>query len=323
MQRAYDDMAERYLFPVQESVTLATLGVPPYSPPPKDWDSDDPASEWTAPGMESPGAGTPFADMVRTSNPMADAGAWRDDNRAPFWILDDARAQSGASFDDYVRTIDPRANPNLWRADDSAPRYAGSDDSAGYAVSYDPRAAALGAVRIPGLPKDAAEWALHHRSPGRGGDAETPAQLASILERWIGLELLGADFTPHGRGGYPSIGGGGGGGGGAGGSNTPGGSLPSPGGPIYRAGGPHPGNLKARLGEDLSFWKTLSDRYPTPPGKQPIFRPGKPYIEVDPSKLPPGAVYPDNVPPGHMTVWRWVPWQAIKDAIIGGGKFPK
>ena len=41
---------------------------------------------------------------------------------------------------------------------------------------------------------------------------------------------------------------------------------------------------------------------PYPKGKQPVFRPGHDYIEVNSSKLPPGSVIPDDVPPGHVTV---------------------
>ncbi len=242
IRNVFPEMAGRYVLP-SEGVTLATLGVPPYSPPPEDWDGDDRASfgsaevsgpsdvspfgamPWAASETTVSGARTSFVDMLRTISPTAEPDVWRQDNRAPFWSLDDQRALSRSSFDDLVRTIDPRADPDLWREDDSAPRYAGWDDPTGYAVPYDPRAVARGAVRVPKSREKAAEWVWHDRLPGRVGGAETPAQLASMLERWIGLELLGADFTPHGRGGYPSISGGGIGAGGGGGSG--GGSRPS------------------------------------------------------------------------------------------------
>jgi hypothetical protein len=145
---------------------------------------------------------------------VAEPGVWRDDNIAPFWSPDASRAISSPSFDDYVRTIDPGVDPDIWR-EYSVPQY----DS--YPVPYDPRAAALGAFRIPGMPEDAAEWELRERSPA-GADATSPTQLAAMWNRIFGLEL-GADFTPSPRGGYPGMtrgGGGGGGGGGAGGGTT-------------------------------------------------------------------------------------------------------
>ena len=143
---------------------------------------------------------------------MAEPGVWRDDNRAPFWIPDGARAFSGPSFDDYVRAIDPSVDPDVWR-EYSAPQY----DS--YHVPFDPRAAALGAFRIPGLPDEAAEWELRERSPA-GADAMSPVQLAArkrfspagiLLERiWRmigGVPGRRADGpparAPHGRKGYP------------------------------------------------------------------------------------------------------------------------
>jgi len=60
-------------------------------------------------------------------------------------------------------------------------------------------------------------------------------------------------------------------------------------------------------------------------------RPGKPYIEVDTSKLPPGSVIPDGgtvvngvkMPYGHVSV-KATP-EEIVNAInkAGSGKFPK
>lgn len=150
MQNVFYDMAGRYLLPT-DGVTLASLGAPPYSPPGEDWDGEDPvsfgpelsdpagsigAAPWAAPETAAPGAGISFADMVRTISPEADADVWREENSAPFWILDDTRAQSSPRFDDYVRTIDPRNDPDIWRVDDTAPRYAAWDDPAGYSVPH-------------------------------------------------------------------------------------------------------------------------------------------------------------------------------------------
>jgi len=52
-------------------------------------------------------------------------------------------------------------------------------------------------------------------------------------------------------------------------------------------------------------------------------KPGKPFIAVDTSKLPPGSVVPDNIPPGHVSV------KATAEQIVNAidksksGKFPK
>lgn len=48
--------------------------------------------------------------------------------------------------------------------------------------------------------------------------------------------------------------------------------------------------------------------------------PGKEYMEVDPSTLPPGSVHLDNVPPGHATIRRTVPWGEIKKAVTDRGQ---
>src|ERR1043165_2542003 len=67
MYRTLDDFEGRYdvvhdVVPPGEGVSLATLGVMPYSPPDPAWEDDDrmPA----APDMEAPGIS--FADLVRT-----------------------------------------------------------------------------------------------------------------------------------------------------------------------------------------------------------------------------------------------------------------
>jgi len=95
---------------------------------------------------------------------------------------------------------------------------------------------------------------------------------------------------------------------------------------IYREGTPSPSNLKLRPGEEaLSFRDSLSN--PIPKGERPVLRPGKNYIGIDTSKLPPGSVVPDGVPgsavtpPGHVSVTA-TPEQ-LKDAVVERGKFPK
>jgi hypothetical protein len=72
---------------------------------------------------------------------------------------------------------------------------------------------------------------------------------------------------------------------------------------------------------------------PGPPGGRPVFRPGEEYMRIDTSKLPPGTVIPDGVPPGHVSV-RNVPPEVLKNAVTpkppkppygpdASGKFPK
>ena len=51
MQRAYYDMEESYVVPPGAGVTLASLGVPPYSPPAEDWDDQYPVSSVNADGF--------------------------------------------------------------------------------------------------------------------------------------------------------------------------------------------------------------------------------------------------------------------------------
>jgi len=102
---------------------------------------------------------------------------------------------------------------------------------------------------------------------------------------------------------------------------TPEGGIPKR---IYRGGRYNESAYKdIRVDADgVSFRNSLSNSVPAagePPA--PVLRPGKPYIEVDTSKLPPGSVIPDDVPPGHVTVTATL--EEILNAIIGGGKFPK
>jgi RHS repeat-associated protein len=92
---------------------------------------------------------------------------------------------------------------------------------------------------------------------------------------------------------------------------------------IYRAGGSNPGNLTPRLGEEaLSFRDSLSNPFPLPQGKRPVFGPGQPYIKVDTSKLPPASVRLDNIQAaGHVSVRGASPAQ-LKDAVVEKGKLP-
>jgi hypothetical protein len=50
--------------------------------------------------------------------------------------------------------------------------------------------------------------------------------------------------------------------------------------------------------------------------------PGKDFIGIDTSKLPPGSVIYDNVPPGHVTV-RGVTPEQLRAAVVERGKLPK
>jgi len=130
-----------------------------------------------------------------------------------------------------------------------------------------------------------------------------PVQSAAAVPSYMLLPCL-TGSAPCGGGGPGGFGGGGGGGR-----------------SIFRGGGSSPNNLRPRPGEkELSFRDSLSNPYPME--KQPVFRPGKEYREFDPSRLPPGSVTYDNVPPGHVSV-QPLPLQDLKNAIIGGGKFPK
>ncbi len=89
---------------------------------------------------------------------------------------------------------------------------------------------------------------------------------------------------------------------------------------IFRAGKTNPGNLRPRAGEDgLSFRAHLSN--PVGSGARPVLRPGDDYIEVDPSRLPPGSVDYDNQPDGHVTV-RATP-EEVKEAVTNRGRLPE
>lgn len=95
---------------------------------------------------------------------------------------------------------------------------------------------------------------------------------------------------------------------------------------IYRGGGRNPANLRPRPDEDaLSFRDSLSN--PLPPGR-PVLHPGKEYIGIDTSKLPPGSVVPDGVPgsaikpPGHVSVYL-DDVETLRAAIIEHSTFPR
>ena len=82
-----------------------------------------------------------------------------------------------------------------------------------------------------------------------------------------------------------------------------------------------PSNLKLPKGEDhLSFRSSLSNPYPGDP--QPTMRPGREYVGIDPSGLPPGSVIVDNVPPGHVSVYV-NDVDLLRSLIVEKGRFPK
>jgi hypothetical protein len=89
---------------------------------------------------------------------------------------------------------------------------------------------------------------------------------------------------------------------------------------IFREGATNPGNLTPRAIDngELSFRDSLSNPWPRPAGKSPVFEPGEPYFGVDPSELPSGSVIYDNTPPGHVGVHN-VPWSTIKEAWMRSG----
>lgn len=91
---------------------------------------------------------------------------------------------------------------------------------------------------------------------------------------------------------------------------------------IYRQGTPSPSNLTPRAVDagDLSFRDSLSN--PVGTGQPPVMNPGKDFIGIDTSKLPPGSVIYDNVPPGHVTV-RGVTPEQLRAAVVERGKLPK
>lgn len=221
--RTLDDIEGRYVFvPPAEGVSLATLGVLPYSPVddgvredsrvpritvhPGAYEYPDPIASADGFGLDmtpfavmpsaesrldASGAGISFADMVRTIGPEADPGVWREDNNVPFWRADNSRALSVPSFNDLVRFINQTTNnqttnPDVWRGEDGMPVRAGWEDPARYGALSDPmRAAAPGAFRIPDLPDDAGQWGLREPAP-IGADRIPPVQLAN----WKGLAAL-------------------------------------------------------------------------------------------------------------------------------------
>lgn len=98
----------------------------------------------------------------------------------------------------------------------------------------------------------------------------------------------------------------------------------SEGGLIFR-GGTQTDNALTDKGTGLSFRNSLSNSVDGPA----VLRPGEKYFAVDTSKLSPGSVVRDNVPPGHVSVNGLTPDQ-IRQAIVDpqgdpflGGKFPR
>ena len=94
---------------------------------------------------------------------------------------------------------------------------------------------------------------------------------------------------------------------------------------IFRGGRSNKSAIQdLRVDKDgISFRAEVSNPIPTGGrAPAPVLRPGKPFIEVDTSKLPPNSVVPNHIPPGHVSV-RGVEKADIVRAIIGGGKFPK
>ena len=85
-----------------------------------------------------------------------------------------------------------------------------------------------------------------------------------------------------------------------------------------------PGNLTPRASDNgiLSFRDSLSNPYPLNPGQQPVFQFGDDYFGINTSKLPPGSIRPDNIPPGHVGVTGVMPAQ-LKAAVVVKGKLPK
>ena len=57
------------------------------------------------------------------------------------------------------------------------------------------------------------------------------------------------------------------------------------------------------------------------PGQNPVFRFGDDYFGITTSKLPPGSVIPDNIPPGHVGVTGVTPAE-LKSAVTIKGKLP-
>ena len=89
---------------------------------------------------------------------------------------------------------------------------------------------------------------------------------------------------------------------------------------IYRSGRYNESAAKdIRVDADgVSFRDSISNPFPKPENLP--MRPG-PYIIVDPSKLPPGTVIPDGVPPGHVTVTATL--KEIVEGMVGHGSLPK
>ena len=88
---------------------------------------------------------------------------------------------------------------------------------------------------------------------------------------------------------------------------------------IFRVGDWNRSNLTPRPqdGGKLSFRTSLNN----PVGQPPVFRAGKPYIQVDTARLPPDSVVVDNDPPGHAYVVGVDP-HVLRAAVVARGTFP-
>jgi hypothetical protein len=88
---------------------------------------------------------------------------------------------------------------------------------------------------------------------------------------------------------------------------------------IFR-GGTQTDNALTDKGSGLSFRDSLSN----PANREDaVLRPGEKYFAVDPSKLRPGSVVRDNVPPGHVPVKGLSPIVDPQGDPFLGGKFPR
>ena len=92
---------------------------------------------------------------------------------------------------------------------------------------------------------------------------------------------------------------------------------------IYRQGRSNDSAIKdIRVDADgTSFRDSLSNSLPA--DGPAVLKPGKQYIGVDTTKLPPGSVVVDNIPPGHVSVKATA--EEIVQAIdkASSGKFPR
>jgi len=89
---------------------------------------------------------------------------------------------------------------------------------------------------------------------------------------------------------------------------------------LFRSGRSNPGNLKPRSGEvGVSVRTSLSN--PIGSKNAPVFPAGGHVTEISTSRLPPGSVHVDNVPPGHAEI-RGATAEQVKAAVINTTKLP-